>query len=381
MPRWETLLRDRPLDKDPALSPTLPSHLYTSDELFAQERESIFFRSWHIAGHVSDLPDPGSYVTAAIHDQGVFICRGKDGLLRGFYNVCAHRAHELLKGTGRAKVITCPYHAWSYHLTGELRSARGTETMEGFSRGDFCLTPVRVETLGPLVFYNLDPQAKPLAAEAGGLLAELESHIPGLAGMKRVAAGTSILNANWKVGVDNYLECYHCAPAHPAFADLVDLASYRSVCSGIYSSHIGSRVRPQNKAFAFDPAAPVQMSGFWWLWPMATINLMPGDPAVGLFWWNPLGPARCEQVHIVYSPDGKRTPQMERASAYSGEILSVEDNDICESVQRGLASRGYRQGRFIVDPGRTAISEHAVHHFHGLLAEALGVQDSTRPPG
>jgi carnitine monooxygenase subunit len=373
MPRWETLLQEKPLGEDPARSPTLPSHLYTSDALFARERQAIFFRSWHMAGHVSDLPEAGSYITAAIHDQGVLICRGKDGQLRGFYNVCAHRAHELLKGTGRAKVITCPYHAWSYHLTGELRSARGTETMEGFDRGEFCLTPIRVETLGPLVFYNLDPEAEPLAAQAGGLLAELEAHIPGLAGMKRVTAGSSVLNANWKVGVDNYLECYHCAPAHPAFADLVDLASYRSVCNGIYSSHIGSKVRPQNKAFTFDPAAPVQMSAFWWLWPMATINVMPGDPAVGLFWWNPLSPARSEQIHIVYSPDGKRTPQMERVSAYSGEILSVEDNDICESVQRGLASRGYRQGRFIVDPGRTAISEHAVHHFHGLLAEALGV--------
>ena len=129
MPRWETLLEDRPLDRDPARSLTLPSHLYTSPEIFAREREAIFFKSWHLAGHVSDLPESGSYITASINDQGVFICRGKDGMLRGFYNVCAHRAHELLTGTGRARVITCPYHAWSYHLTGELRSARLTVTL------------------------------------------------------------------------------------------------------------------------------------------------------------------------------------------------------------------------------------------------------------
>ena len=155
MPRWEALLEDRPLDRDPARSPTLPSNLYTSPEVFAREREAIFFKSWHLAGHVSDLPEPGSYITAAIHDQGVFICRGKDGRLRGFYNVCAHRAHELLTGTGRARVITCPYHAWSYHLTGELRSARGAEALEGFEPKEFCLTPVKVETVGPLVFYAL----------------------------------------------------------------------------------------------------------------------------------------------------------------------------------------------------------------------------------
>src|SRR5262245_11120950 len=120
MPRWEALVKDRPLDRDPARSLTLPSHLYTSPDVFARAREAIFFRDWHLAGHVSDLAEAGSYITAAMHDQSVFICRGKDGRLRGFYNVCAHRAHELLSGMGRAKVITCPYHAWSYHLTGEL---------------------------------------------------------------------------------------------------------------------------------------------------------------------------------------------------------------------------------------------------------------------
>jgi len=373
MPRWEALLEDRPLDRDPARSLILPSHLYTSPEVFAREREAIFFKSWHLGGHVSDLPEPGSYITAAIHDQGVFICRGKDGRLRGFYNVCAHRAHELLTGTGRARVITCPYHAWSYHLTGELRSARGAEALQGFEPKEFCLTPVKVETLGPLVFYNLDPHAEPLAPRIGGLLEEIESHIPGFALMRRVEAGSSVIEANWKVGVDNYLECYHCAPAHPAFADLVDLDAYRSICHEIHSSHIGRKVRPQNKAFDFDPEAPVQLSGFWWLWPMATVNLMPGDPGFALFWWNPLSPTRSEQIYISYSPDGQRTEPQERARSYSGNILSIEDNRICESVQRGLASRGYRQGRFIVDPERSEISEHAVHHFHRLVAEALGI--------
>src|SRR5207237_8989038 len=144
---------------DPARSPALPARVYTSPVIFAAEREAIFVRGWHMAGHISDLPEAGSYITAAVHDQKVFICRGKDGELRGFYNVCAHRAHELLTGAGQVKVITCPYHAWSYHLTGALRSARGTESQEGFDAGEICLTRVRVETLGPIVFFNLDPAA------------------------------------------------------------------------------------------------------------------------------------------------------------------------------------------------------------------------------
>jgi choline monooxygenase len=326
-----------------------------------------------MAGHVGDLPEVGSYITTAVHDQNVFVCRGKDGALRGFYNVCAHRAHELLSGTGRAKVITCPYHAWSYHLTGELRSARGTEKQEGFAAEEICLTPVRVETLGPIVFFNLDPKALPLADQFAGLAAELDAHIPGFAGMKRLSAASSVIEANWKVAADNFLECYHCAPAHPAFADLVDLTTYRSVCQTHYSSHIGRVGRLRNKAYDVAPNAPVQRSAFWWLWPMATINLMPGDMAVSLFWFNPVSPTRTEQRTITYTPDGNWTPGLEAYARYSAEVLSEEDNRLCVSVQRGLASRGYRQGRFVVDEERSALSEHAVHHFHRLVAQALGL--------
>ncbi len=371
MPILESLRGERPLDSDPARSHTLPARFYTAPEIFAVERERIFFRGWHLAGHLCDLPEAGSYITAAIHDQGIFICRGKDGLLRGFYNVCAHRAHELLTGMGRTKVITCPYHAWSYYLTGELRSARGAEKQEGFDADGISLTPIRVEAFGPMIFYNLDPQAPPLADQFGGLLAELDAHIPGFAAMKRLSSGSSVIEANWKVGVDNFVECYHCAPAHPAFADLVDLESYRSICHERYSSHIGRMGRQKNRAYIVDGKAPVQKSAFWWLWPMATINLMPGDMAVSLFWFNPLGPTRTEQRIITYTPDGKPTPAIEAYARYSAQVLGPEDNRLCESVQRGLASRGYRQGRFVVNEKRGALSEHAVHHFHRLVAQSL----------
>lgn len=368
--------REHPLDSDPARSYTLPARFYTDPDIFAAEREAIFFRGWHMAAHASDLAEIGSYVTASIFDQKVFICRGKDNVLRGFYNVCAHRAHELLSGTGKARVITCPYHAWSYHLTGELRSARGSEDLPGFDHGEFCLTPVRVEVFCSVVFFNLDAGAASAAETFAGLDAEIETHAPSFAGMQRLNTFSNTIEANWKVVVDNFLECYHCAPAHPAFADLVDLTTYRSECQAAYSSHIGNAGRPQNKAYAFDPKAPVQKSAFWWLWPMGTINLVPGDPAVSLFWFNPISPTRTELLAISYTPDGKSTPQLDAASEYAGTILSDEDNRLCESVQRGMASRGYRQGRFVVDAERTAVSEHAVHHFHQLVAGALNWRKS-----
>jgi phenylpropionate dioxygenase-like ring-hydroxylating dioxygenase large terminal subunit len=371
MLKFGTKQLERPLDQDPARSYTLPARYYTDPEIFAAEREAIFFRGWHMACHASDLSQVGSYVTASILDQKVFICRGRDNVLRGFYNVCKHRAHALLTGTGKVTLITCPYHAWSYGLTGDLRSARGAEKMPGFDTSEFCLSPVRVETLGHIVFFNLDDDAPSTASQFDGFDTELEAHIPGFAGMKRLSTWASTVEANWKIVVDNFLECYHCAPAHPAFADMVDLKTYHSECHTNYSSHIGGSVRPDNKAYAFDPAAPVQKSAFWWLWPMATVNQLPGDTAVSLFWFNPISPTRTETLAINYTPDGKTTPQLERADQYTGVILTDEDNSLCESVQRGMASRGYQQGRFVVDPEHSSISEHAVHHFQQLVERAL----------
>ena len=222
----------------------------------------------------------------------------------------------------------------------------------------------------------MDDEAPAASVAFDGLDAELDEHIPGFATMQRRQVFSSTLEANWKVAVDNFVECYHCAPAHPAFADLVDLNTYHSTCHAQYSSHIGSGVRPDNKAYAFDPKAPVQKSAFWWLWPMSTVNLTPGDTAVSLFWFNPISPTRTELLAISYTPDGKSTPQLDAASEYAGTILSDEDNRLCESVQRGMASRGYKQGRFVVDAKRSAISEHAVHHFHQLVAQAINWRKS-----
>ena len=111
----------------------------------------------------------GDYTTFETAGQNIVVVRGKDGTLRAFYNVCKHRAHELLKGAGRTTVITCPYHAWSYHIDGSLRTARGSEKVEGFDNSEFCLTPVLVEEFCGFVFINMDHDAAPLAEQSKGL--------------------------------------------------------------------------------------------------------------------------------------------------------------------------------------------------------------------
>src|SRR5262245_47516101 len=130
---------------DPEHSYTLPAAYYTDPGVFEREKECIFFRSWNFACHQSQVREPGRYVACAIADQNIAVLRGHDGQLRAFYNVCSHRAHELLTGCGKAKLITCPYHAWTYQLDGRLRTAAGQKKVDDFEAQDFALKPVRVE--------------------------------------------------------------------------------------------------------------------------------------------------------------------------------------------------------------------------------------------
>ncbi len=366
----------KPITADPAHSYTLPGWAYTQSDVFARERDAIFYRGWHYAGPVAALAKPGDYLTAGVIDQEIFVVRGHDGNLRGFYNVCQHRGHELVKGRGNVKVvITCPYHAWAYDPDGSLRTARGAERMPGFDRAEFSLKPVRVEVFADhFVFFNLDRDARPLAEQAGDLAAELRAEIVGFDRIEPVFERGGQIHCNWKVAVDNYLECYHCGHAHPAFADLVDMKGYRTATGDIWSSQKGEMGRADNSAYAVRRNAPQQRALFWWLWPTTTFNVLPGSPGVGIFNFMPGAPDLTRTTGDRYMVPGERDADEDAArQAYGRDVLGPEDTALCESVHRGLASRGYGQGRFIADAQGTEMSENAVHHFHRLVAAAIGL--------
>jgi len=368
----------KPIDADPAKSYTLPGWAYVDPDIFEREKQAIFYRGWHYAGPLAALAKPGDYVTATIVDQGVFVVRGHDGVLRGFYNVCQHRGHELLKGRGNTRlVITCPYHAWAYDTDGSLRTARGSETMASFDRSEFCLKPVRVEVFADhFVFFNLDNDAKPLVEQASDLADELRRDVTGFDKLTPAFEREGSIRCNWKVAVDNYLECYHCGPAHPAFADLLKMDDYRTRSADIWSSQKGVLARADNAAYPVRRNAPQQKGLFWWLWPTTTFNVLPGSPGIGLFNFMP-GPTATETITTgdrFYLPGETDETEDSARQAYGRDVLGPEDAGLCESVQRGLASRGYSQGRFIADPNESQMTEHAVHHFHALVAKALALR-------
>jgi carnitine monooxygenase subunit len=361
-------------DLDPERSGALPGSCYFDPAVFDREKRDIFFHTWQYVGHQSMLSEPGSYIVRDILDQSVVLLRDREGALRAFFNVCQHRAHRLLEGEGRldAALVTCPYHAWAYDLAGTLRTARGAERMPGFDEQNFGLAPVRLDSFLGFLFVNLDGAAPPLDIVAGSLAAEIAAFSPQAEALKCVHRDEYALRANWKSSVENYSECFHCPIRHKSLvAGALDYASYRITVHPHHHSH-RSRDRGAGKGYAAttESAAKRDEFGSWLLWPNWCLEVYPGGNLT-VFHHVPLAPERTVQKVEWYFPHDPPTLE-EREVIDFVHAVRLEDIPICESVQLGLHSLGYRRGRFVVDPERSEISEHAVHDFQCKVLRALG---------
>lgn len=360
---------------NPDVAYTMPAAWYTDPAIFALETERIFLRSWTAVCGASDVRAPQSYITARVAGQEVIVVRGTDGVLRGFYNVCPHRGHELLQGCGSTRsAIVCPYHAWTFGLDGKLLRARNSENVECFDPERSNLSPVQVEEFCGLVYVNLDTQARSMRAELPDLEAAILARRPTAPGLHRAAAHriTHTTRANWKVIVDNYLECYHCQPAHRGFVESVDLDSYTHDLHGIWTVQVG-RARPSESCYSVEAdCADPEYAGFY-LWPLVMINITPGN--VGMMTINTMFPIDAEttlQLYDFYLPTETPDAKQLEIIAYYRDVFRDEDLRLVESVQRGLKSRGYAgRGRVMVDRQRSGISEHGIAHFHHRVAQVL----------
>ena len=295
--------------------------------------------------------------------------RGRDDQLRAFYNVCKHRAHQLLSGEGTQGMITCPYHAWTYDLTGQLRTARGTRALPGFSPGEICLDQVRIEEFGGFVYVNLDPAATSLAVEAGDLGREIAEWAPDVADLTHAHRLTYEIKSNWKNVIDNFLECYHCHVAHKDFVSLVDMSTYVVTTHGIWSSHMAAAGKGDNSAYSVEDAT-VRTHAVWWLWPNTCLLRYPGRSNFMTWQMIPVGPDRTREVFDFYLETPEPNEAEQESIRYIDEVLQVEVIALVESVQQGMRTPGFTHGRGVWDVGGCGVSDHGVHHFHGVVLEA-----------
>src|SRR6202163_2348252 len=196
------------VETDLAKASTLPSTAYLDPAILEHEKDRIFYCTWQLVAHMSELARVGDFKPASILDEPILLTHAQDGKLRGFYNVCRHRAAQVVTTRGNRKSLQCGYHGWVYGLDGKLQVAREMEGTEDFDKSDFGLVPIRVDTLGPFVFANLDPDAAPLADWIGVVPDEIKSAGYDLASMRSIERRDYTIECNWKVYIDNYLEGY-----------------------------------------------------------------------------------------------------------------------------------------------------------------------------
>ena len=356
----------------PTLS--LAAKYYTDPEVFKLETNGLLARSWQFAGHASQLKETGDYFTFEMAGESLFCIKGRDGEIRTYYNVCQHRAHQLVSGAGQTSVVVCPYHAWTYELTGELRAGPNIKVVEGFDKSSICLTSVRTEVFLGFIFVNLDNDAKPMDDWFPNVRAELESYVPHWDTLAPLEWVEIPENCNWKVSVENYSECYHCTLNHPTFSTgVVRPETYDIQPQGYCLRHT-------TECNSMDAMTYDINSGYdkndqyssWFLWPMFSFQVYPGN-LLNTYHWRAV-----DADHVIvwrgwYSVGGAENEIVRQMAIQDRETTVEEDIGLVESVQRGLKSRGYVPGPLVVDPNCGVNSEHSILHLQRWMKEAVDV--------
>jgi len=338
---------------------TLPASWYSEPGVLELERERIFTSAWQYAGPAEKVAEPGSYLASIAGHVPVVVTRAADGELRGFVNVCRHRGHIVAEGAGCRATLQCPYHAWTYDLDGTLRRAPRAEREPGFDPSALSLLAVSVDTWGPFVFVNPDPDAEPLLDALGplpGLVARSGLELDGLRFHSHVPWKQEV---NWKVALENYLECYHCPVAHPGFSKVIDVDpdAYRLSVDGLVSSQVGPL---RGEAREGDIAS----SQYHFLWPNTTVNISPGPQNVSIERWVPRGPRLTVEATDYFFGADVPPERIEESIAWDTQV-ATEDVALVLAVQRGLDSRMVEQGRLMPE------SEQLVAAFQRRVHDAL----------
>ena len=352
---------------------TLPASWYADAGVSALERERIFTRTWQYAGRADQVAEPGSYFASQAAHIPILVVRGRDETLRGFVNVCRHRGHPVASGQGCRETLQCPYHAWTYNLDGTLRRAPRAEREADFDPSGLSLRPVSVDTWGPFVFVNPDTDAPALASTLGDLPALVAESGIDLDRLRFHSHDEWTINSNWKVAIENFLECYHCPVAHPGFSKVIDVDpdAYLLTISESYSSQVGN-IRPSALAGngpakgkpPYVPRGAVTQAQYHLIWPNTTISIEAGPMNVAMERWVPTGLGTSVEVTDYFFGEDVPEEQVQEVIEFGSQV-GMEDLALCESVQAGLESGMVPQGRLMLG------SEPLIHDFQKKVVAAL----------
>jgi phenylpropionate dioxygenase-like ring-hydroxylating dioxygenase large terminal subunit len=388
----------------------LPRAFYTDPRIFEHDLQRMLLRHWFCAGHASSIPREGDFFLVDLGPESIILCRDRDGSIKALLNVCRHRGSRVCiarSGTAAGGGFTCPYHAWSYGLDGHLRAAR--EMPESFRREEAGLKRLSVKVLEGLIFVSFAAEPPALDDAAAALTATAGPH--GWAQAKVAHRASFEIHANWKLAVENYMECYHCQPSHPEFtrghvyarprsqsAALEDAARARSEALGIHISDVdgyGLGARPGQESTA------VMRSALFAGHATASADGLPLAPLMGSFpafdgcsTYIDIGPlsdflaypdhgliyrfiprsVQRTEMEVLWLVDGSavegRDYSVERLT-WLWQITSVEDKQIIERNQEGVNSHFY-------EPGPYSLQEEYANRFVEWYLAEIGAAAAPR---
>jgi Rieske 2Fe-2S family protein len=333
----------------------LPAAAYCEPDVLTWELERVFADGWMCLGRSDSFASTGDRRAYRVGEEGLLVVRGSDGRLRGFYNSCRHRAHELLPDGASAsgKLIRCPYHAWVYTADGDLRGVPPTHEDDIDDPTEFSLVPVAIEEWQGYVMVNMSGNAAPLAEYLAGIDDYLAPY-----SMSSLRVGDShsyTLNCNWKLILENYHECFHCPSIHPELCVVSDPEAGSSVFGdGMYFGGTNN-LRPGVATMSLDgsiggariPGVPDKYTDTTLYLQVGPNLLVSGHPDYVMI--HRLVPLAADRTFVecqwLFPEAAFEVPGFDPAYAVDfWDITNRQDWTACESVQRGVASRGYRPG-------------------------------------
>ncbi|PQA89337.1 aromatic ring-hydroxylating oxygenase subunit alpha [Hyphococcus luteus] len=364
---------------------SLPAWLYYDQDFFDLEREKIFLPAWHLVGHVNELQNVGDYLTFKMFNEIAFVVRDKDGAIRGFHNVCRHRAARMVDGDygNCGRNLVCPYHAWTYQLDGTLTGVPYLEQYENFNKEDHGLTPVETDVFEGLVFIRFVPGGPSLKDYMTPVAEEMKLYR--VAEMNAMRAPSSRLReVNWKNATDNYVDALHIRVAHHGLHGLLGDSYTLTVDDDVHKIFAevktGEMASLSNNAYRkilphvdHLPEERQHMWTYYKLWPTLMFDVYADQ--IDFMQFIPLTPTSCILRENVYALDDDRR-EMKLARYLNLRInrnVNREDKDLIERVQEGMGSMSFEQGPL-------GTSEICLRHFAKQMRDAIPIARAREKP-
>lgn len=336
----------------------LPSWCYTDRAFFEREQQHVLRRSWHYAAHMGQLRDVGDQLPVWIAGVPVVLVRAGESQVRGFVNICRHRAHQVVLEPRNRQLLRCLYHGWCYDLSGSLRRAPRSEFEPDFESADLGLLPVQTAVWGPTIWVNVDVDGPSFTEWTAGLPELVRSN--GVSVDDHVYAYEQewTIAVNWKVFLDNAIECYHCPTCHPELSRIIEMdPRLQELSSGgrFWSTHV-IPFRP-----SADAAEP-RLYYFHWIFPTTYFQYAGQGFDVGT-----VDVRAADEIvfrHITFVPTGTDPVLLaERRRRDEANPTIRQDVAICERVQRAHQSGAAPPGHLLPD------SEWLLLHYQRVLVE------------